>query len=328
MRKLSATEYLILLNMLMLAVVSVFIYSKLSGMKTERSTVQEPLPPSKYHFALVYPEEKNPYWDQVKKGMTSAIGNQTISFEYLGPETSDMVEQLDLLNRAIASRVDGIIVQGMNEEAFTPVINQAMKRGIPVITIDSDAPASERIAYIGSDNDQAGVMVGEHLAEVMRGRGELAVILGNFHATNQRQRLKGLQKVLAKYPDMHLRIVQDSQADQFLAASLTTRLLTEYPELDAIVGLSAWDGPGIGQAVKRLQKSDEVYVVAFNPLPETRLYVGEGAVDAIVAEDPRTMGEKSFQLMQDVKQGKQVPSEVYTEVRLWTGPGLNQMEKW
>ncbi len=321
MRLPQVTETIIIATIGFLVILSAFIFNELSQISKLRQIPETPVPTSRYHFALIYQEEKNPYWDAVKDGIRQASSKYNVQFEFMGPEVTDMVEQVDLLNRAIASRVDGIIVQGMNEEAFTPVINKAVERGIPVLTIDSDAPLSKRMSYVGSDNYQAGVMVGEHIAKVLRGQGQIGIILGNFHATNQQQRLKGIQDVLKRFPQIQIVNVYDSGGNQFEAASLTLNLLQDHPDLDLLVGLSQWDGPGIGQTLKRLQMKrsqmkHDLHVLVFDDLPETKSYFMDGTVDDMVVEDPLNMGYRAVEIMMDIKNGRNVPNQVNTQVKL------------
>ncbi len=68
----------------------------------------------------------------------------------MGPEEYDIPGQIQALNEAIAKEPDGILVLGM-EQSLAPSIDEAIRQGIPVITVDSDVSNSDRIAYVGSD---------------------------------------------------------------------------------------------------------------------------------------------------------------------------------
>jgi ribose transport system substrate-binding protein len=326
-RKPTVTETAIIVNIVLLGILSVFIFRELGQISSLRHHAAAPVQLPQYHFALIYPEEKSPYWDDVKTGVRKASLNSNIHMEYLSPESTDMVEQVDLLNQAVASKVDGIIVQGLNEEAFTPVINKAVEHGIPVLTIDSDAPQSKRAAYIGTDNYYAGVMAGKQIVQMAGGEGDVGIVMGNFFATNQRQRLKGIQDVLAEHPDIRVAAVVDSKANPFSAANHAAEMVKSHPKLKVIVGLSAWDGPGIGQAIKRLGKEGSVQVIAFDQLPETNAHLMDGTVDAILAEDPESMGYKAVEILLDIKEGRPVPTQVNTEVTLQTRERMYQRER-
>ncbi|GAA3330569.1 hypothetical protein GCM10020331_083650 [Ectobacillus funiculus] len=74
------------------------------------------------------------------------------------------------MKKAIVSKVDGIVVQSLDEQMFAPIINKAVNENIPVVTIDTDSPKSERVAYVGTDNYTAGEKLGEVVAEMTGGR--------------------------------------------------------------------------------------------------------------------------------------------------------------
>ena len=64
------------------------------------------------------------------------------------------------MNRAIAQKVDGIIMVPMSD-AVTPAINKAIERGIPVVCADADAPSSKRYSFVGTGNFNAGFQGGD-----------------------------------------------------------------------------------------------------------------------------------------------------------------------
>ncbi|SDZ42943.1 ribose transport system substrate-binding protein [Evansella caseinilytica] len=130
-----------------------YIQAKVYQSKITDATIKEEVP--SYHFALIGEEMDHDYWRLVGEGAKDMEEKYNVFVEYEGPRRSNPKEQLKLLDMAIKSKVDGIIVQALNDE-FLQVINQAVDQGIPVITIDTDAPESKRSTYIGTDNYEAG----------------------------------------------------------------------------------------------------------------------------------------------------------------------------
>ena len=90
---------------------------------------------------------QNPYWQIIKKGAEDAAKNRGCIIEYDGPQTSSITESLRIFDMGIATSVDGIITYVQEEKHLIPDIKKAMKAGIPVITVDTDAKLSKRIAY-------------------------------------------------------------------------------------------------------------------------------------------------------------------------------------
>ena len=76
--------------------------------------------------------------------------------------------------------------------------------GIPVIAWDADAPESQRIAYVGTDNVAAGKIAGEELAKAIGGKGKVAILTGSLTAVNANQRIEGFKEALKAYPDIEI----------------------------------------------------------------------------------------------------------------------------
>ncbi|GJM77660.1 hypothetical protein HMSSN139_01560 [Paenibacillus sp. HMSSN-139] len=177
-------------------------------------------------------------------------GKYGIDIEFTGPVRNNMEEQLNLLEKAIAARVDAIIVQGLNEERFTPVIDKAVRRGIPVVTIDTDAPDSRRLAYVGTDNLAAGERLGRLVVETTGGTGKIGVIIGSDQAANQLQRLDGLKRIVAEHEGLEIVDVRSSNISHMEAIQQAANMLRNHPEINIMVGTSATDALGVLQAAK------------------------------------------------------------------------------
>ncbi|KPC97214.1 Autoinducer 2-binding protein LsrB precursor [Geobacillus sp. BCO2] len=133
-----------------------------------------------YHFVLVPEELDNDYWRLVEKGAKAAAKELGVDLEYIGPRQANIDEHLRILKKAAAAKVDGIITQGLTKADFVPVIDEIADKGIPVVTVDTDAPTSRRAAYVGTDNYYAGFIAGRALVEDTRGAVNVAIITGSF----------------------------------------------------------------------------------------------------------------------------------------------------
>lgn len=155
---------------------------------------------SKHHFVLIGEEMGHDYWRLVGEGAKKAESRYDVVVQYEGgPKRSNPDEQLKLFDMAIKSKVDGIIIQALNDE-FTPMINKAVKKGIPVITIDTDAPESMRSTYIGTDNYKAGQMAGQALIEDTDGKAIIGIVTGGMDKDNHQHqlRLEGFKDTIAQ----------------------------------------------------------------------------------------------------------------------------------
>ncbi|MDQ0233626.1 sugar-binding protein [Metabacillus malikii] len=270
---------------------------------------------SKAHFVLIAQEYGNPYWTSIEKGALKAGEDLQVQVEYIGPIQSNMEEQLKLLEKSIASNVDGIIVQSLNNEKFTPLINKAINKGIPVITIDTDAPSSNRLSYVGTDNYFAGQQLGLKVLEETGGKGKIGVIIGDMTAENQKLRLNGLKAIIGKRANMEIVEVLPSNISRIKAGQQAEKILRSYPEVTILVGTSALDAVGMLQAKENLNRHD-VKIFGFDDVDETIQAIKDEKVTATLVQKPYEMGYKSIRLMYDYFKGNSIPNRAYTDITI------------
>ncbi|MFC0215082.1 sugar-binding protein [Paenibacillus chartarius] len=267
------------------------------------------------HIVLIVQELGHPYWQMVANGAIEAAKADNISIEIVGPVRNSVEEQIKLLEKAILSKVDAIIVQGLNDEKFTPIINKAMERGIPTLTIDTDAPNSKRLAYVGTDNMSAGKTLGQLVVQKSGGTGAIGVIIGSESAENQLLRLNGLKTVVSEYKGLRIVDVRASNISMMVAIQQATEMLQKHPDISVMVGTSATDALGILQAMKSLNRND-IAVIGFDNLPETLDAIRIGEIEASVVQQPYWMGATSVHLLRDYFRGQSLPSIQFAEVEI------------
>ncbi|WP_227522098.1 sugar-binding protein [Bacillus solitudinis] len=271
---------------------------------------------NEYHVVLIAEEVDNNYWRLLEKGAREVEEERNIILEYKGPNRSNVEEQMKVMDMAIASKADGIIVQASNEELFTPIINKAVENGIPVITIDADAPNSKRFAYVGTDNYLSGWKAGKALAEDMKGQAVVGIITGSLTSSHMQQRVQGFKDAVSHLKGIEIIAIEESNIMRIEAEEKANKILTEFENITAFLGTSALDGLGIHAAIKRLGKEDQVYVIAFDALPETMKLLKENKIHAVVAQEPYEMGIKGVELLISVLEGEFVEDLNYTSTNI------------
>ena len=143
----------------------------------------------------------HPYWDEVAQGVKNAavVGNSEAQFE--NPSKEDVARQVTVLEGYVAQNVDGIVFGASDPGAFDKVVKDALDKGIPVITFDSDAPTSGRLIYVGPKNSLSGGLLGQRMAEVLGGEGKVAIQVGSLTALNAKERIQGFKDAIALTPE-------------------------------------------------------------------------------------------------------------------------------
>lgn len=270
----------------------------------------------KYHFVLVPEELDNEYWRLVEKGAKDAAKKYGVMLEYTGPKQANIDEHIRTIEKSAASKVDGIMTQGLNDAQFTPLINRIVSDGTPVITVDTDVPDSKRISYIGTDNYLAGYIAGRALAADTQGRANVAIITGSFYKNHQKLRVQGFKDAVKMEKNIHIIDIEESEISRVRAAEKAYQIISKYPQVDAFFGTSALDGIGIAQVVEQYKRQSQIYIIGFDTLPETLDYMKKGIIRATIEQQPYDMGYGAVKMMIDINKGKKVPPIVHTDTRV------------
>lgn len=279
---------------------------------------------SSHHFALIAEENENDYWRLVKKGADKAAEKNHVNLEYVAPKKADNDEMNRLLDRMIAAKMDGIIVQGIKGARFKNLVHKSVERDIPIVTVDTDAKASERKAYVGTDNIAAGKLLGEALLSNTSGEQYVGIITGRNEAINQQERVQGFRDMVEGHKRIHIIDIRESHITKNGATIASYKLLKQYPKINAFVGMSALDGPGIVEGVKEVAPFKNVYVLAFDTLPETMQLLETGKIDATVAQYPEQMGYDAVEVLIRLQGKDMLDNLIYTKTNIITKEGVQK----
>lgn len=241
-----------------------------------------------------------PYWQEAGMGFGDATGAMQVKNDFTGPDSYSPDEELADFRKAVDSRPSGILLAPARADIFTSAINDAVKQGIPVVTVDSDAPDSQRILFIGTDNHRAGMESGEHMAQLLHGEGDVVIIAipGQF---NQDERIRGAKEALARYAKIKVNpSIIDDQGDPRKANDAISDILAKNEKLNGILCLEASGGPGAAEAMHRLNMEGKIPIVAFDKNPETLDWIGAGVIAGTVAQKPYTMAYYGVKFLDDL----------------------------
>jgi ribose transport system substrate-binding protein len=251
-------------------------------------------------FYLVATNIKHPYWQSAWAGFSHAADEYGVTVDMRGPDGFDPQAEVTEFRAAVALQPSGILVQVGNEALMRPEIDSAVAAGIPVITIDSDAPASHRLFFIGTNNLQAGRLGGTRVAAQLKDKGNV-VFFTIAGQPNLEERLKGYKDVLAGYPEIKVVDVFDMKGDSGLAMDQTQQYLarTGAAKIDAVVCLESTSGKDVGEAFKR-EGAKGTLLAAMDVDEATLNLVKDGTIDFTISQKPYTMGLLGLKALDDV----------------------------
>lgn len=149
----------------------------------------------------VIPKVDNRIFDQVKESANQAAKELGIVLTWEAPTSNDGQKQVEIIENLIHYKVDGILISSNDAEMLKESINKAIKAGIKVATFDSDAPTSDRIFYIGTDNKKAGKVCAETLLGLYQKANKkpekILILSGGVSASNMKDRLAGFRSLIS-----------------------------------------------------------------------------------------------------------------------------------
>jgi ribose transport system substrate-binding protein len=253
-----------------------------------------------------------PYWQTAANGFKKAAAQYKVTANVVGPTSYDPVGELDALQKAVLAKPAGILISVADAGVLERELDRAVQNGIPVITMDSDAPITRRLYFIGTNNVEAGRQSGERLTEKLT-KGNVAVLTIPGQP-NLEDRLRGLKEVLSNQPGLKVTDIVDVKGDAATAFDKAQQLVaqTGAKKIDAFVCLEAVAGKPVADAVKRGNAKGRE-VIAWDVDPGTLDAIKDGTIDATIAQKSYTMGYFGLKLLTEVH--AQPPSQLNKDFR-------------
>jgi ribose transport system substrate-binding protein len=202
---------------------------------------------------------------------------------------------------------------------------EPVRRGIPVVVIDSGLQSDAHSSFVATDNEEGGRMGARRLGEVMRGEGKAILLRYSEGSASTRNREEGfLEAMAAEYPDIELISTnQYAGATKESAFQVSQNLLNKYPDVDGIFCPNESSAFGMLRALQTSGKAGSVRFVGFDTSESLIDGVRAGSIDGLVAQDPFDMGYQGVKTAAAVLEGKPVPKRIATRLAIITPVNLD-----
>ena len=288
-------------------------------------------------IAMIAKASTNPVFLSARTGAEAAAKELTakhnvpIEIAWLTPPSEDGQIQAQRIAQAVNEGASAVLVSCSDAGKVTGAINDAVARGVPVMTFDSDAPESQRFAFYGVDDIKTGALVMEELARQMGEAGSIAILAGNQNAPNLRKRVEGVKQAAAKYPKItivdtfyHIEQPQDAAAE-------VIRVQNAYPQIQGWAMIGGW--ALFTPALLTDLNPQKVKIVSVDALPAQLAYVEKGLAPVLLAQPTYLWGYESVKRVFDKVQLKQdvpviIPMELVKVTKENLGTWARQLKAW
>jgi ribose transport system substrate-binding protein len=258
--------------------------------------------PRKLRLAIIPKALDIPVFNYAKIGaerQAAEMGNVEVIWR--GPERADELRQKEIVESFITQHVDGIAISVLNADFLTSTIDRAVDAGIPVVTWDSDAPASKRKAFYGVDDFKSGQILGEEAAKRLGGKGTIAIIT-SLGAANLRKRLEGVQSALTRYPDVRIVETYDIKEDPVRCAEIIAAGTNRYPDLGAWISTGGW--PVFTRNALAAVDPSKTKVISFDTIPPAPDILKSGKAQVLLGQKYFGWGSESVRLLTEIIAGR------------------------
>jgi ribose transport system substrate-binding protein len=217
-----------------------------------------------------------------------------------------------------------------------PRENAAVDRNVAVMTFDSDAPGSKRFTFYGTEDDDLGEKLTADVAELLAGKGKIAVLAGNPNAPNLKARVEGVRKAVAKHKEMEVAEVVHHVETPQDAVTAVLKVHAARPDLAGWVMVGGWPLFRSSQTpalIAELQKRRHPKIVAVDALPDQLYYVEKDLVPVLWAQPTYKWGEVGVTTIVDkLLLGKTAPEKIRMDLvrvtRKNLGSWSRQLKDW
>lgn len=238
------------------------------------------------------------FWNIAAAGVRKYEAEAGVKVDIRRPPTGTVEEQNGYLENLATQGYHGIAISVIAPKDQVQEVNRAAEK-TNVITHDSDAKDSNRLAYIGTNNTEAGRALGREIVKLLPQGGKIAVFVGTFAAANASERLAGIEQEI-KGKNITIVAKKEDNKDPAVAQNNPNDVIVAYPDINLLVGLWSYNGPAIASAIDGAGKKGKILAAVFDEEDGTLLGIESGTIQVTCVQKPFQFGYLSSKLLHDL----------------------------
>lgn len=228
----------------------------------------------------------NPWWISVSDFAQQEADNLGVELTIAIPqEEVDLEKQVSMIEAAIQTGADAIVVSAASSDGVIPAIKKARQAGIKIVNFDTRISDKEVIdAFVGGDDEAGAYKAGKYICERLSGKGDVAIITGLMEQSTGVDRHAGFMRACSEYPEINVVAEQSAEWSSDKAADVTTNILTANPNVKAIFACNDQMAVGMVNASKAAgKKADDLILVGYDGILDAVNMTMNGELDGFVS---------------------------------------------
>ncbi|WP_437653323.1 ABC transporter substrate-binding protein [Sorangium sp. So ce1182] len=284
---------------------------------------------ARLRIAVVPKGTTHEFWKSVHAGAVKASRELDVDIVWKGPlREDDLKGQIDVVSSFVAQGVSGIVLAPLNDAALKAPVRAAAQAKIPVVAFDSDLAGDEHVSFVATDNQAAGRLAGEHLGRAIGGKGNVLVLRYQEGSASTQHREKGFLDAVRAMPA--ITVASDNQYGGATTETAFNKseslLLAQRAAEGTIAGVFTPNESttfGMLQALRKTNVARKVKFVGFDASDKLLGALRDGDIEALVVQDPFTMGYQAVKTMAAHLRGERVERRIDTGARVVTRQDLD-----
>lgn len=268
----------------------------------------------KIYIPVISKGFQHQFWQAVKSGAEKAAKQYDVEITFEGPETEAMVDkQVEMVQAALGKKPSAICLAALDSKALIPLLEKAKTQKIPIVGFDSGVDSSIPITTCATDNLAASAVAADKMAELIGGKGEVALIVHSQTSSTGIDRRDGfVNQMKAKYPDIKIVDIQYGDGDQLKSTDLAKAIYQAHPNLKGFFGANEGSIIGVLNATKELKKEGKVSIIGFDSGKPQLDAIRSGTQAGAITQDPIGIGFKSVEAAVKAIKGEKLEKTIDT----------------
>jgi ribose transport system substrate-binding protein len=267
----------------------------------------------KPYIAIVSKGFQHQFWQAVKKGAESEAAKLGATITFDGPPTeADVEAQITMLTNALAKKPDALGFAALDSKAAEPLLKQAQSEKIPVVAFDSGVDSDIPVTTASTDNKAAAAEAAKHIAELLGGKGKVAMVVHDQTSRSGIDRRDGFMEWMkANAPGITLLEPQYGGGDQAKSADITKSIIQANSDIAGIYGSNEGSAIGVVKGVEESGKKG-ITVIGFDSGKAQIDAINNGTMAGAITQNPVGIGEQLVAAAMKAIKGESQPKTIDT----------------
>lgn len=264
------------------------------------------------YFPIISKGFQHQFWQAVKAGAQDAAKADGVKITFEGPETEAMVDkQIDMLAAALAKKPQGLGFAALDSKAAIPLLKKAQEAKIPVIAFDSGVDSDIPLATCTTDNLKAAGVAADHMAELIGGEGEVAVVVHDQTSKTGQDRRDGfVNQMKAKHPKITIVDIQYGGGDQLKSTEITKAMLQAHPGIKGMFGANEGSIIGVLNGAREMKK--KIVIIGYDSGKQQKAAITDGSEAGAITQNPVGIGKCVVDSLAKAIKGEKLPKVIDT----------------